>query len=286
MLPVPPAESDRALPTPIEAWLGRSAGNLAAFWDYGVQAMGQRWTHWAAAWAADPGSPTVIANSATLLQPLSEAAAGEAIARLSGFYNEAPGAPWVLWCAWPMPDLAAWGCTLIGEPPLMVRLPGSTPLALPAELRIVEVGDAAGLADFETVFINGYPVPELQPVQTGSMYDARVLGGPLRFLVGYVGQQPVTAAIAYVGPDVTGIYCVATLPEARGRGYGAAVTDVAARIDPALPAVLQASDLGYRVYERIGFTTVARYSLWLKPRQEAGNNERAESFRSASPQTD
>jgi hypothetical protein len=132
---------------------------------------------------------------------------------------------------------------------------------------MIEVDDTTTLADCEMILIDGYPIPELQPVRRGAMYDTRTLGGPLRLWVGYVGDRPVTAAMAYEDDQVVGIYAVATLPSARGHGYGAAITARATMANPALPAVLQASDLGYPVYARLGFTVVARYSLWMKPRQ-------------------
>jgi GNAT superfamily N-acetyltransferase len=148
----------------------------------------------------------------------------------------------------------------------MVRLPGSPLPTAPAELRIVEVADAATLADVERVLIDGFPLPELQPVRAGSLFDERVLGGPLRLWVGYLDDRPVTTAGALADEVLNGIYCVATLAEARGRGYGMAITARAVAASPALPAVLQASDLGYRIYQRLGFTEVARYGVWLKPR--------------------
>jgi GNAT superfamily N-acetyltransferase len=93
------------------------------------------------------------------------------------------------------------------------------------------------------------------------------LGGHYRLWLGYVAGRPVTCAIANVSDGVVGVHFVATLPEARGRGYGAAVTARAASVAPTLPAVLQASDLGRPVYERLGFRVVCRFDLWIVPRR-------------------
>jgi GNAT superfamily N-acetyltransferase len=138
--------------------------------------------------------------------------------------------------------------------------------AVPPELRIVEAVDAATVAAFEGVFIDGYPIPALQPVRAGSLYDARVVGGRLRLWVGYLGDQPMATAVALVDGAVNGIFSVVTLPEARGRGYGTALTAHAIASCPSLPAVLGASALGYGLYTRLGFTEVAHCELWLRPR--------------------
>jgi len=55
----------------------------------------------------------------------------------------------MLWSAWPSPDPKPWGFRLISDMPLLMRLPGGALPTAPAELRIVEVADAATLADFE-----------------------------------------------------------------------------------------------------------------------------------------
>lgn len=267
--PTQPAGGEPDLSSDGDLWVDRSAANLASFWEHAVRAMGQRWARWDDVWAADPQSLHPIPNSATLLRPLDAAQVPGLIERVSRFYGAGQGAPWALWSAWPTPDLQTWGCHLIGQPPLMVRPPGGAVPPAPLDLRLVEAADATTLADFEAVFINGYPLPELQPVQGGALYDTRVLGGRLRLWVGYAGDRAVTTAAAYLDDEVTGIYCVATLPEARGHGYGAAVTAQAALADPARPAVLQASDLGYPIYKRLGFAEVARYDLWVAPRQSA-----------------
>jgi predicted GNAT family N-acyltransferase len=72
--------------------------------------------------------------------------------------------------------------------------------------------------------------------------------------------------MAYVDERVTGVYVIATLEEARGRGYGGAITAHCMAVDPAKPAVLQASDLGQPVYRRLGFVEVSRYTLWMRLR--------------------
>lgn len=253
----------------VETWRRRSAVNLAAYWDQLARSPGQRRAQWDDAWAADPNCPHPVPNSATLLRPVTPDGAASLIARLDRFYAAGHGGPWMLWSAWPTPDLAPLGCYLVGHPPLMLRRPGEPPSLLPSELRIVEVEDAATLAVAESVAIDGYPLPELQPVRPGSLFDASWLGGPLRIWVGYVDGRVIATASAYVDDAVTGIYLVVTLPEARGRGYGAAITARAALANPAVPAVLQASDMGRPVYERLGFAALDRYSLWVKPRETA-----------------
>ncbi len=112
--------------------------------------------------------------------------------------------------------------------------------------------------------IDGYPVHELRPEDR--LTDARALGGPMRFFVGYLGDEPVTCAASYIGEQEVGIYMVATLPSARGKGYGGAVTAAAVASAPDLPAVLQASGDGQPVYARLGFQTVTPFTLWYKLR--------------------
>jgi ribosomal protein S18 acetylase RimI-like enzyme len=152
---------------------------------------------------------------------------------------------------------------LMGHPPLMVRLPGALPPA-PPELRIVEAHDDATLRDLDSVMIHGYPISELRA--GGHLTDECALSGPLRFFVGYLGDEPVTCASSLLGKQELGIYRVATMPHARGKGYGSAVTSAAIASAPDLPAVLQASDDGQPVYARLGFQTVMLFMLWCKSR--------------------
>jgi ribosomal protein S18 acetylase RimI-like enzyme len=73
--------------------------------------------------------------------------------------------------------------------------------------------------------------------------------------------QPVATSQLLLPAGVAGIYNVTCLPEARGQGIGAAVTLaplVEARRRGYGVAVLQASDLGYSVYRRLGFRDYGR----------------------------
>jgi GNAT superfamily N-acetyltransferase len=248
-------------------WLTRSARNLAGYWDHTARALGQRAQRWEAAWAADAGSPSPFLNSATLLLPLTDEHAGEIATRLAEFYTAGQGGPWMLWSAWPTPDLHPHGLSLVDHPPLMVRPVGAI-AAPPPELRIVEVRDESALADFNATFIDGYPVTDMQAAGMTQLYDRRVLDTPLHLWAGYVGGEPVTVAAAYVDEHAVGIYAVATRSHARGKGYGGAITAHATQVAPALPAVLQASDDGLTVYQRLGFESIARYSLWMGRRAE------------------
>src|SRR5690348_1364394 len=265
-------DDPRGIQTAIAAgtadWQTISSGNLARLWEHPARAMERRWTRWDDVWAADAEAPSPFLNSATLARPLAADRAGELVARLRAFYASGHGGPWMLWSAWPAPDLRAHGLHLIGHPPLMVRPAGpiSPP---PPDLRIVEVRDDATLAAFNAVMIDGYPLSEFQAAGIRSMWDARILGSPYRLWVGFVAEKPVSIASAYVGERAVGIYAVATLPETRGKGYGAALTAHATQAAPELPAELQASDDGRPVYLRLGFQIVTEYALWMGQRADA-----------------
>jgi len=63
-----------------------------------------------------------------------------------------------------------------------------------------------------------------------------------------------------------GVYNVATMPEFRRRGYGEAVMRYALadaeRVRAPRPIVLQSTEAGLRLYEKMGFRTVARFSVY------------------------
>ena len=84
--------------------------------------------------------------------------------------------------------------------------------------------------------------------------------------VGYVDGEPATTAAIVVGGGVVGVYNVATLPGHQKRGYGEAVMRHALaevrRERGTEPVILQSTPAGLKLYERMGFRTVARVAVY------------------------
>jgi hypothetical protein len=210
----------------------------------------------------DAGSPLPFFNRATLHEPITDV--DRTLGALRDFYGTVPAVPFLLDSAWPTPDLRSHGFVLMGHPPLMVRPAHVPPPAGPPELTITRVDDDKSAHDYEHALIYGYPAPQLQPANKLHFLLPGTLETPgWQHFVGYVDGRPVTAGSAYVGEQLVRVDNIATLEEARGRGYGNAITAAALSADLSKPAVLVASDLGRPVYERLGFRAVLRVSYWI-----------------------
>lgn len=229
----------------VTAWIARQTGGRV-----------QRWDDVA---AADAASPVFFDNYAVLLTPPAYTDLDDVITRLTAFYP--PDRHWVLLSVWPTPDLGARGLALMGHPPFMTRAAGGAAPPLPPDLTITEATDATTVADAAVVLGAGFGLA----VDGSVLADPRVLGGPLRIWVGYVEGRPVATAAARLGHGIVDVEAVATLPDCRGRGYGEALTWAATLAEPALPAVLYSSDVGRPIYERMGYLSQCRFTLWHRP---------------------
>jgi ribosomal protein S18 acetylase RimI-like enzyme len=86
--------------------------------------------------------------------------------------------------------------------------------------------------------------------------------------IAFDGGVAVSAACGYLTGETGGIYSVATPSEFRGHGFAAMVTSVATNhlFDlGAARVVLQASKLGFGVYERLGFSVYDHYQRFNFP---------------------
>jgi GNAT superfamily N-acetyltransferase len=242
--------------------LVRRAVLVHASWPVAVaRAAGRPWRtgeRWAGGWIGDRGPLT---NPVILRQPLGDVA--QTVRDIGALLP--PHVPYLLLSAWPTPDLRPHGLALLGHPPLMVRLPAPPPAQAGSGVEVREVRDADGLALAERVLVEGYPMPELEPLRRGELLGPALLQADTRVWLAWLDGEPVAVAAAHTAAGATLVEYVATLDRARGRGAGAAVTWVATLADPAAPAVLIASDDGRPVYERMGYVAVERWTAWLRP---------------------
>lgn len=244
-----------------EPRLAGLAANTGHAYLTGARATGRPWVEDEDLVMSDLGLPVALsANNATLLRPVNDPAAAAGLAARTDAFFSGPGGGYQVWSIWPDLDLAPFGFTR-STAPCMVREPAAGGPPAPPELEVIEVRDDGGMRDawdiIDEVFGRGR-TPE-------PLWDARVLSEDYHVWLGRVDGRAVATATASVSDGFVGVYVVATRPEARGRGYGESVTWAAALCRPELPSTLQASDMGRPLYERMGYRTVAEFTVWVRP---------------------
>lgn len=136
-------------------------------------------------------------------------------------------------------------------------------LATPG-FEITQISDESGLEDWRAAVSSGFGA---EPSVAQAMMGVGLLERPeCAAYVGYLNGQPVTAGLGWQTGRTIGVYNIATIPTARRRGFGEAMTarvvddGAAAGCDV---AVLQASSMGRPIYERIGFQISVRYTGYV-----------------------
>lgn len=263
---VPPAEERLTdgweADTPNSDTLVRMAAHVQASWPTAVAtAVGRpcRATErWAGGFIADRGA---LSNPMVLLQPPADPSI--VIGEIGALVPST--SPYFLLSPWPTPDLTQYGLALLGHPPLMVRFPSPHHVPLRPGVEVREVEDTAELAVAERVLVQGYPMPDLEPFAPGDLLGPPILDGATRIWLAYVDGRPSAIAACHRHAGATLVEYVATLPEARGRGAGTAVTWAATLAHPTDPSVLVASDEGRPVYEAMNYVAIERWTAWLRP---------------------
>jgi ribosomal protein S18 acetylase RimI-like enzyme len=88
-----------------------------------------------------------------------------------------------------------------------------------------------------------------------------------RFVAWLDGQPVATSRLSMAG-GAAGLYTVLTVPQARGRGIGRQMTlraMLAGREAGMRVGVLQATDMGQRIYDKLGFEELFRYRMMIRP---------------------
>lgn len=184
------------------------------------------------------------------------------------------GAPFALTLGQGLDDrflAVAAGLGLVLDPhagfPGMAVTPLPLPVPDPAGLDIRPV-DSTTLADHASVVERGFGID--RAIIDAVVSEAIAADPRFAYYVGYVDGVAVVSGLGVKTGETMGVFNIATLEEARRRGYGAAITR---RIltDGALlgctVGTLQSSDMGRPVYEAIGFRTVVSYVGYVDPAQ-------------------
>ncbi len=168
------------------------------------------------------------------------------------------------------PRLESHGLTRVEELPGMAAdlqaLDADVPS--PAGLTVERVKDAGVAGEYAEVMRTGFEMPEFV---TGAISEfLAVLGfaeeSPFAHYVGRLEGEVVATASLSLSAGVAGIFNVATLPEARRRGFGAALTLTAlrdARRRGYRICILQSSAMALGIYRRLGFEQYSTYSLYV-----------------------
>jgi len=156
------------------------------------------------------------------------------------------------------PALSKYGFNFSGDTPGMAvdlqALDESVQTVEGLEVRVV--ADEAAFKIWAHIFTLGYGLPLDWEKFVFDVWGKLGFDSPIRNYLGYWNGQPVSTSCLFLGGGAAGIYNVATLPKARGRGIGAALT-----LKPLQDAravgyrigTLQASEMGYSVYKKLGF---------------------------------
>jgi len=171
-------------------------------------------------------------------------------------------APGAVYDCWDRLDLEPFGFERQRLEIWFLRPPGTFANGTdPPELEILRAG-ALEIEEFEAVSARGFGGEDARSIPVGSIHppnpDQR-----MTLWLGRVDGEAVAAAMSYRTDQAVGIFGVATIEPARGRGYASALTRRAALVDPDLPAVLNTdNEAAARVYERLGFSRVGECPLW------------------------
>ena len=130
---------------------------------------------------------------------------------------------------------------------------------LPAGLQIEQVTDLETFQDWTHTFVQAFELPDSWKASLYDIFASLGLALPVRHYLGYLAGEQAATATLFLGAGVAGIYNVATVPEARKQGIGAAMT-----LRPLYDAyalgyhvgILQSSEAGFGVYQKLGFQKI------------------------------
>jgi hypothetical protein len=148
-------------------------------------------------------------------------------------------------------------------------------VSTPSDLVIQRVTDIETMKKWCHVLCVGFEMPDfvgeaLLDLFSSIGFDSQ---STVRHYVGRLNDEPVSTSSMFLGAGVAGIYCVATVPEARKRGIGSAITLTPlheARILGYQTGILHSSHMGVNVYHGLSFREYCKLVRYVWLNQQAG----------------
>jgi GNAT superfamily N-acetyltransferase len=211
------------------------------------------------------GLPIALFNGAVLVRPAESGDIDAALRWLSGLdlpyevFARSEQAASVASVA------ATFGLTATDQPYPGMVLPAAAPTPTSAPgVAVRIVSDAAAFDEHLGVLTEG----GLPTDVAHRMFPTSWLTDPdVRMITGLLDGRPVGTGLAIRTGSVSGVYNIGTLPGARRRGVGSAIT--VAAIDAGRGwgcdlIVLQATEMGEPLYRELGFRTIVRYTTFTR----------------------
>ncbi|HEU4520476.1 MAG TPA: GNAT family N-acetyltransferase [Thermoanaerobaculia bacterium] len=135
----------------------------------------------------------------------------------------------------------------------------------PPGLDIRPVATTAALQEWAEILLTVFARPPQETALWVQAYSHLGFDGPWTHYLGFNDGKAVATASVLVKGALAGVYHVATVPDVRGRGYGAAMTLQTMRRAAeagATDIALQASEMGAGVYRSLGFTKCCDLTLY------------------------
>lgn len=221
---------------------------------------------------ASVGARFQMFNAAYLSEPVATLADLEDRLRHAGSHFRSRGLRWSFWVcedwlAAPVRRVLSRACDRAGLR-LAAEMPGMAAdrlrfvkRALPA-LECFRVDSDQRLADFHGIGSVCFNVPLLWFKE---VFDSSILTSRPRFAcwIGYSAGIPIATAASVRTGRVLGLYNIATEPGHRRLGYAEAITRHVVEAESDADAlVLQSTSQGYRLYDRLGFSSVTRILVY------------------------
>jgi GNAT superfamily N-acetyltransferase len=223
---------------------------------------------------ASSGLDVPVFNSAMLTQPTDSI---DSLVAIADVHFQARRLGWTFWLCEDMlaekgragaarSAFRSKGMLRIADPPGMFAEQIQPPVREPAPMAFVRVSDEKTRLEFAHIASVVFTLPfETSKRIYGApgMWSAPTCGW-----IGYFEGKPVSVVTTVIAADVVGVYSLGTLPQHQRCGFGETLLrhalEDARRTSGLERSVLQAAPQGLRLYLRMGYRMVTRFSIFMR----------------------